>query len=206
MVIPSPPFVAHVRTKRLWQGRYEGCHRKQGFKGFEPMNLIKCYQQLNHSVHVRQRRSWENHIPANLGVSIACLGHPLAQTRNVKTATLFFSVCMLPHKAFRELSIETFQAQGQYIPMRCNPAAMVPPLAIRSSMRSTRCPALTAPTCISISSLPYSNEYFSPIVLPGSFPGFRRGTNAVCNSKATGAPKMNPLASKPALSTSHGTP
>ena len=36
-------------------------------------------------------------------------------------------------------------------------------------------------------------------VLPGSFPGFRRGTKAAPRARAKGAPKISPRASKPAL-------
>ena len=43
--------------------------------------------------------------------------------------------------------------------------------------------------------------------LPGSFPGFLRGTNGTFNAKANGAPKINPLASNPTVKgkTSHRT-
>ena len=40
--------------------------------------------------------------------------------------------------------------------------------------------------------------YSSPIVSPGSFFGFLSGTNAQFRRSARGAPKIRPLASKPA--------
>jgi len=47
-------------------------------------------------------------------------------------------------------------------------ASNVPPVAIRSSMTKARSPGSTAPTCISILSFPYSNEYSSDITSPVS--------------------------------------
>lgn len=45
-------------------------------------------------------------------------------------------------------------------------AHKVPPVAMRSSITSARSPACTAPTCISIMSVPYSKEYSSEITSP----------------------------------------
>jgi len=45
-------------------------------------------------------------------------------------------------------------------------AHRVPPVAIKSSTTKARSPDLTAPTCISRQSLPYSRIYFSEITSP----------------------------------------
>lgn len=45
-------------------------------------------------------------------------------------------------------------------------AHKVPPVAIKSSITRARSPSCTAPTCISILSVPYSNEYSSDITAP----------------------------------------
>lgn len=45
-------------------------------------------------------------------------------------------------------------------------ADKVPPVAIKSSIIKARSPAWTAPTCISIMSVPYSKEYSSEITSP----------------------------------------
>ena len=50
--------------------------------------------------------------------------------------------------------------------MRLIPALSVPPVAIRSSTSSTRCPALTASACISILSVLYSVMYSSLTLAP----------------------------------------
>lgn len=52
------------------------------------------------------------------------------------------------------------------LPSRLIAAHKVPPVAMRSSITSARSPAWTAPTCISILSVPYSNEYSSEITSP----------------------------------------
>jgi hypothetical protein len=79
-------------------------------------------------------------------------------------------------------------------------ASAVPPVAIRSSMSSTRAPSLSrkASMWISTSSTPYSRAYFSPIVVPGSFPFLRMGTKPTPSFAASAAPKMKPRLSMPA--------
>mmetsp|Transcript_15685 Transcript_15685/g.42547 ORF Transcript_15685/g.42547 Transcript_15685/m.42547 type:complete len:226 (-) Transcript_15685:2208-2885(-) len=83
--------------------------------------------------------------------------------------------------------------------MRLTPAFRVPPVAMRSSISTTRCPGSTAPSCISILSELYSVTYSSEILGPGSFPGLRRGTKGTPSARARGAPNINPRASKPAM-------
>ena len=60
------------------------------------------------------------------------------------------------------------------------PASMVPPVAIRSSTRTTFCPGIIASLCISISALPYSRSYFADTVSQGSLPFFLTGTKDLC--------------------------
>ena len=70
---------------------------------------------------------------------------------------------------YASASLETFPEHDKAYTFSINmmPAAIVPPVAIRSSTSSTRCPSFTAPTCISILSVPYSSLYSAEIVSPG---------------------------------------
>src|SRR5437867_1406938 len=71
-------------------------------------------------------------------------------------------------------------------------AAIVPPVASRSSTASTRCPGLTASSWMASASRPYSSSYSTSMVLPGSLPSFRTGTKPALSSWASASPKMNP--------------
>ena len=57
-------------------------------------------------------------------------------------------------------------------------AAIVPPVASRSSTASTRWPGLIASSWIASASRPYSSSYSTSIVLPGSLPSLRTGNEA----------------------------
>jgi len=72
----------------------------------------------------------------------------------------------------------------------------VPPVAIKSSIIKTLAFSFgKASRCISNSSNPYSNSYFSQIVAPGSLPFFLAGTNPIFNLSSRVAPNIKPLAS-----------
>ncbi|MNR58437.1 hypothetical protein D3C85_1794350 [compost metagenome] len=62
------------------------------------------------------------------------------------------------------------------------PAIMVPPVAIRSSISTTRSPGFTASVCISTVALPYSSSYSSATVVNGSLPFLRIGTKPTFSS------------------------
>eukprot|EP00246_Nothoceros_aenigmaticus_P013523 TRINITY_DN4712_c0_g1_i1.p1 TRINITY_DN4712_c0_g1~~TRINITY_DN4712_c0_g1_i1.p1 ORF type:complete len:134 (+),score=4.44 TRINITY_DN4712_c0_g1_i1:190-591(+) len=100
-----------------------------------------------------------------------------------------------PFKSFNSMTQAHSTTLAPTLLINFMDAPRVPPVAMRSSMMTTRSPAVTAPTCISILSLPYSKVYSSPMTSPGSFFGFLKGTNLAPMARATGAPKMNPRAS-----------
>ena len=74
-------------------------------------------------------------------------------------------------------------------------AAIVPPVASRSSTSRTEAPCSIASLCISMVSVPYSRSYSTDSVICGSFPGLRIGMNPAPRVRATAAPKINPRAS-----------
>ena len=76
-------------------------------------------------------------------------------------------------------------------------AAMVPPVASRSSTISTRWPRRMASACISSVSVPYSRAYSALMAFHGSLPGLRMGTKPAPSSIAAAVPKMNPRLSAP---------
>ena len=76
-------------------------------------------------------------------------------------------------------------------------ALAVPPVAIRSSINNRFALGLKASICASISSTPYSHEYFSEIVAPGNLPFFLKGTNPAPSLSAKAAPKIKPRLSIP---------
>ena len=71
-------------------------------------------------------------------------------------------------------------------------AAIVPPVARRSSIIKTLSPAFTASLCISSVSVPYSRSYVLLAVSYGSFPGFLTGTKPAFRFIATAGQKGTP--------------
>ena len=78
-------------------------------------------------------------------------------------------------------------------------ASAVPPVARRSSTIKTLFPGSTASTWISKLSFPYSRSYETLSVFEGSFPGFLIGIKPTWSLYASALPKINPLASIPAI-------
>ena len=76
-------------------------------------------------------------------------------------------------------------------------AAMVPPVASRSSTTSTRWPGVTASSWMARTSRPYSSSYSSSMVGAGSLPRLRTGTNPALSWCASAPPKMKPRDSTP---------
>ena len=77
------------------------------------------------------------------------------------------------------------------------------PVAIKSSNTSTLSPCLIAVLDMHSSSLPvaalYSLVYVEPDIAFGSLPAFLIMINGFFSARAIGGPKMNPLASRPAI-------
>src|SRR5439155_241574 len=76
-------------------------------------------------------------------------------------------------------------------------AAIVPPVASRSSTTRTFWPLPMASSWMASTSRPYSSSYSSSMTAAGSLPFFRTGTNPAPSSRASTPPKMKPRDSTP---------
>lgn len=66
----------------------------------------------------------------------------------------------------KKKNLQDFKFRLRKLPSSLIAAHKVPPVAIRSSMTRIFSPGCTAPTCISILSVPYSREYSSEMTSP----------------------------------------
>jgi len=139
------------------------------------------------------------------------------------TFTPYFSRIFAPPARHFSSTIQAHSTTLAPRPIRSSSAAArVPPVAIKSSMTRIRLPGDTAVFDTHSSSPPkkktqfmtvnkvyhlrrlpvaaeYSLKYSFPVTAFGSLPAFLTMIKGFCSARAMGGPRMNPLASRPAI-------